>query len=237
MRDSVGSTNTELARTAANGAAGGAILAAEAQHEGRGRAARSWSSPARAGLAASMLLRPDVPQSRWSWLPHLTGLAVVEAVEALVDVEVALKWPNDVLLGPQRRKGAGILAEIAGGGVVMGVGVNVSLREEELPREDASSLALEGGDVDRTELLAAFLEAFERRYRAWRDAAGDPSDSGLAAAYAARCHTLGRHVTAWIPDGRQVAGLAERLDSDGRLCISGRNGHTVVAAGDIEHVR
>lgn len=237
MRESVGSTNDELASLAADGAGEGAVIAAEHQTSGRGRVDRVWTSPPRAGIAASMLLRPDVAQARWSWLPLLAGVAAVETIAELTVISAALKWPNDVLLGAGRGKGVGILADVVGSAVILGVGVNVTVRREELPRDDATSLALEGADADRTELLAGLLDRVERWYARWSEAGGDPSASGLAAAYAARCESLGRQVTVSMPDGTAVRGLADRIDADGRLRVETGDGAVSVAAGDVRHVR
>jgi BirA family biotin operon repressor/biotin-[acetyl-CoA-carboxylase] ligase len=99
-----GSTNADVAAKARLGAA-------ERQTAGRGRLDRSWQSPPRAGLALSVLLRPDVPPSRLGWLPLLAGVALAETVRRVSNVDAYLKWPNDLLL-PGDRKCAGILAEL-----------------------------------------------------------------------------------------------------------------------------
>ena len=79
------------------------MLVAEAQTRGRGRLDRTWTSPPRAGLLFSVLLRPQLPVPRRTWIPLLAGLAVQQAVARLGGVETRLKWPNDLLLG--RRAG------------------------------------------------------------------------------------------------------------------------------------
>jgi BirA family biotin operon repressor/biotin-[acetyl-CoA-carboxylase] ligase len=108
-----GSTNADLAALAREGAPEGVVLVAESQERGRGRLGRDWVSPPRAGLTVSVLLRPTgVPLSRWGWLPLLTGVALARAVGRLAEVQASLKWPNDLLLGPERRKAAGVLAEL-----------------------------------------------------------------------------------------------------------------------------
>ncbi|HEV8055605.1 MAG TPA: biotin--[acetyl-CoA-carboxylase] ligase, partial [Nocardioidaceae bacterium] len=110
VRESVESTNAEVAELALGGAGEGVVVVAEHQRGGRGRQGRVWQAPPRSGLAVSMLLRPDrVAAARWPWLPLLTGVAVAEAVRRCADVEAVLKWPNDVLVGG--RKLAGILVE------------------------------------------------------------------------------------------------------------------------------
>ncbi|MGH8878867.1 MAG: biotin--[acetyl-CoA-carboxylase] ligase [Stackebrandtia sp.] len=239
VHESINSTNTALAARAAHGAAAGTVITAESQTAGRGRADRSWTSPPKSGLAVSMLLRPTSHMSRWSWLPLLAGVAACEAVTAAVgEVAVALKWPNDVLAGPHYHKLAGILAEVSGGGVVLGIGVNVTVDRADLPRTDATSLAIEAPSApDRTRLLAGLLDRVGHWYTSWEAAAGDPRTSGLASAYRARCHTLGRKVTVSLPDGGERLGTAADIDGDGRLCVDTEAGRISVAAGDIRHVR
>src|SRR3982751_6751443 len=75
------STNADLAAAARQGEPEGAVLVAERQSAGRGRLGRRWESPARAGIAVSVLLRPGrAALDRQSWLPLLAGVALVEAV-------------------------------------------------------------------------------------------------------------------------------------------------------------
>ncbi|MFI1097121.1 biotin--[acetyl-CoA-carboxylase] ligase [Streptomyces sp. NPDC020917] len=244
-----GSTNADLTAKAQQGAPEGAVLVAEEQTAGRGRLDRAWSAPARSGLFFSVLLRPGeaggghppVPAHRWGWLPLLAGVATATALSRTAGVDTALKWPNDLLVttGGEERKTGGILAERAGEtGVVLGIGVNVSLRAGELPVPTASSLALAGAAVtDRDPLLRAVLRSLADWYTAWRAAGGDPSACRLDQTYAAGCATLGRQVRAELPGGRELAGTAVAVDGDGRLVIAGPDGEQPVGAGDIVHLR
>ncbi|MFI6250629.1 biotin--[acetyl-CoA-carboxylase] ligase [Streptomyces sp. NPDC051016] len=239
-----GSTNSDLvARALAGGADEGAVLVAEEQTAGRGRLDRQWTAPARSGLFFSVLLQPaEVPVARWGWLPLLTGVAVATGLARAAGVDTALKWPNDLLVtvGDEERKTGGILAERAGeDGVVVGVGINVSLRAEELPVPQAGSLALaDAVSTDRETLLRAVLRSLEDWYGRWRAAGGDPAASGLQEAYAAGCATLGRTVRAELPGDRSVVGEAVAIDGDGRLVIATGTGvREPVGAGDIVHLR
>jgi BirA family biotin operon repressor/biotin-[acetyl-CoA-carboxylase] ligase len=237
----VGSTNAELLVRAGNGAPEGLVLVAEYQASGRGRLARTWTSPPRAGLTVSLLLRPDVPAARRAWLPLLTGVALAEAVRTQTGVPVSLKWPND-LLAADGRKLAGILAEASSSPtqpspVVVGTGLNVSTGRDELPETAASLTMLTGGPVDRGPLLLAFLREFERRYLGWVGALGDPVSSELARDYLRWCSTVGLSVTVSMPDGSRLEGVAEAVDWDGRLVVRGAHGPVALASGDVEHVR
>lgn len=231
--DDTASTNADL--LAATDAPDRSVLAAEHQSAGRGRLDRVWSSPPRAGLTFSVLLRPTPPVATWGWLPLLAGVALHDAV-APACPGAALKWPNDLLI--RDAKVAGILAQTGGAqtdaqAVVIGIGLNVSTTAEELPVPTATSLALAGADADRTDVLIAVLTAFDARYSQWTDVRGDAEACGLAAAYRAACATLGREVAVTGTDGAVVRGIAEDIDSSGRL----RVGHQIIGAGDVEHLR
>jgi BirA family transcriptional regulator, biotin operon repressor / biotin---[acetyl-CoA-carboxylase] ligase len=156
------------------GAPEGAVVAADEQTEGRGRLGRSWQAPKGTSLLFSIALAPPVPPERLPELSLVAGAAVAEAIAATTGLAASVKHPNDVLLGG--RKVAGILGEASEGRIALGIGVNVSQSADELPREAVTpptSLALEGADVSREELLAAILERLEERYDAWISGAAD----------------------------------------------------------------
>jgi BirA family biotin operon repressor/biotin-[acetyl-CoA-carboxylase] ligase len=235
VTSSTESTNADLASAARDGAAEGTVHTTDHQVAGRGRLDRTWESPEGSGITVSVLLRPtDVPAGRWVWLPLLVGLAVAATVEEC-GVEAGLKWPNDVEV--DGRKIAGILLERVdtpdGPAAVAGIGLNVSLREDERPVDTATSLVLEGAtETDRTVVLRLLLRNLEALYRAWRSAGGDPA-AGVRESYLRRCVTLGSRVLVAMPDGSTLEGRADDVDDQGRLVVDGQP----VSAGDITHVR
>jgi BirA family biotin operon repressor/biotin-[acetyl-CoA-carboxylase] ligase len=243
VTERTGSTNADLLARARDGAPEGVVLVAEEQSAGRGRMGRTWVSPPRAALMFSLLVRPAaVPPARRGWLPLLTGVAVAEAVTATTGVTTRLKWPNDLLAGDAKL--AGILAEAVGDAIVVGVGLNVSTEQAELPPPGpgalpATSLRAAGAPAtDREPLLLAILADFERWYQAWRRAGGDPDRSGLRAGYTACSGTIGRRVRAELPGRQLLSGLAVGVDSDGRLLVRASPGAEVpVAAADVVHLR
>ncbi|MFF0433315.1 biotin--[acetyl-CoA-carboxylase] ligase [Streptomyces sp. NPDC004327] len=239
--ESTGSTNSDLAARA-DELPEGAVLVAEEQTSGRGRLDRTWTAPARSGLFVSVLLKPAVPVHRWGWLPLLTGVAAATGLAKAAGADLSLKWPNDLLVrvAGEERKTGGILAERAGkDGVVVGLGLNVTLRAEELPVPAAGSLLLAGAvSTDRDTLLRAVLRSLEQWYGDWARADGDPVASGLQEAYRAACATLGRRVRADLPGERMLEGDAVAIDGDGRLVVETEGGGTeAVGAGDIVHLR
>jgi BirA family biotin operon repressor/biotin-[acetyl-CoA-carboxylase] ligase len=233
--DSVGSTNAEVARRAADGAEAGLLVLADEQTAGRGRQGRRWSAPPGTSLMGSLLLRPDRPLAQVALLPLLIGLALAEACEQIVSgAQLSLKWPNDLLA--DARKCAGILVEVpAADTVVAGIGVNVDWRNIERPAElaDATSLSEVGrGTVDRWRLLPALIERLDGRYDAWLN---DPTEH--LPAYRERCATLGAAVRVEQTDGTVIEGTADGVGSDGGLAVGTAAGIVVVHAGDVHHVR
>ena len=241
---SVESTNTAMVGAAADGAPHASVLVAEEQTAGKGRLGRNWTAPARSGLFLSILLRPEVPFAAWSWLPLLAGLAAREAVARASRLEIGLKWPNDLVVADGEladRKLGGILCETVPeqSAVVVGIGLNVTLREHELPVPQAASLALAGaGSADRDTLLRALLRSFGDWYGRWSRAGGDAEAAGLREAYTRACVTIGREVRAELPGDRIVTGRASGVDRAGALLVATADQREVtVGAGDVVHLR
>jgi BirA family biotin operon repressor/biotin-[acetyl-CoA-carboxylase] ligase len=234
-----GSTNADLAEAAREGAPEGTVLITEYQTAGRGRLGRTWSAPPRSSLMFSVLLRPPVPPVRHGWLPLLAGVAGATAVRRIAEVDVRVKWPNDLLVG--ERKLAGVLAERVAGresAVVLGMGLNVSVREAELPVPTATSLAVENAAcVDRDPLIRAVLREIDRHYRDWTAADGDADACGLRPAYLAASGTVGREVRVELPGDRVLTGLATGVDPAGHLLVRDEKAEHALSAGEVVHVR
>ncbi|MBF4574471.1 biotin--[acetyl-CoA-carboxylase] ligase [Herbiconiux sp. VKM Ac-1786] len=243
------------------------VVATDDQVSGRGRLGRSWSAPAGKALAVSVLLRPRVDTALWGTLPLLAGAAVRRAVEAVLagavvpgsvvpgsvvpgavvpgavlpGHPVALKWPNDVLIGSL--KVSGILGELLpdARGLVIGAGINLTLAADELPVPTATSLSLAGAAVASVgvdAVLSAYLRELSALFGAWSDAGGSARDSGLLDELAATSATLGRAVRVELPGGLVHTGTARAIDDDGRLVVDADDGTPlVVAAGDVTHLR
>lgn len=232
------STNAAVAQRARAGEEPGLVLVTEHQTAGRGRLDRSWETPARSSLTFSVLLRPDVPPASWSWLPLLTGYAVQAALADRLP-DVALKWPNDVLVDDGSgagRKVCGILVERVETGdgpvAVVGVGINVDQTLDELPVALATSVSLETGEpVERTGLLGQVLGSLHGLQGLLDDV------EALRPAYADVCVTLGRTVDVHLPGGDVRRGEALDVDATGALVVGTDDGTFTVAAGDVVHVR
>jgi BirA family biotin operon repressor/biotin-[acetyl-CoA-carboxylase] ligase len=212
--DELDSTNRYLLERAAAGDPDGVVAVADVQTAGRGRLGRTWVAPREAALLVSALLRPNLAPER----RHLVTLASALALlDALGDRPAQVKWPNDVVVGD--RKLAGILAETDGSAIVVGMGVNV--RPELLPDELAEIAT--AYDLDRAELLVAWLRAFDTRLASLDTVVADVS---------ARSATLGRTVRVDLP-AETIEGVARALTPEGYLVIDDR----VVSVGDVVHLR
>ena len=212
-------------------------LLTEDQVAGRGRLDRVWTAPAGSAIALSVLLRVGgVPVSERGWIPLAAGLAMAEAIAAqLGRAAVGLKWPNDVLVGD--RKICGILAEAVGADVVVvGSGVNTAMTPEQLPVPTATSFAAEGVEPDLDLLVAGYLARLDAAVAGLIEH-GSAVASGLHAAVAERCVTLGRRVRVVLPGDAELLGEATALAPDGALVVRVDGVERRVSAGDVVHLR
>jgi BirA family transcriptional regulator, biotin operon repressor / biotin---[acetyl-CoA-carboxylase] ligase len=163
------STNAVALRLGEAGEPHGAVVLAEEQTAGRGRAGRSWTSEKSAGIYCSILLRPPVPPAHAPLLTLVAGLAARDAAAEDLDSLPDIRWPNDVLVGG--RKFCGILTEMHAEPdrihyAVIGIGMNVN--QTKMPADlanIATSLRMETGKVhSRLELLIRLLRHLDRYY-------------------------------------------------------------------------
>jgi len=174
--ETIGSTNSRAAELAAEGAPHGVMVIARHQSAGRGRLGRTWVSPVDAGLYMSFILRPAAPQTQIPLLTIATGIAVAEAIREVCRLDVGLKWVNDIIY--DRRKVGGILAEMPAlsnasaaakllpQAVIVGIGINVNLKPEDIPEDLISKLdslaRIKGEDLDPNRIAAAIANKFEK---------------------------------------------------------------------------
>lgn len=214
----------------------GALVLAESQTAGRGRAGRAWVSPPDVNLYFTVLLFPAVSALRpLAWVtPLAVALAVEEVAQAKGATVVAdLKWPNDVLIAG--KKVAGVLIETENLGekfvALVGVGVNVNLEMVDHPEiSDIATSVKEaiGLKVAREEVLAAFCNHFERLYEESLGGSRRPFQM-----WRERLVTLGQTVVAPGADGL-VEGRAVDVEEDGALVIETGDGwRQRVEAGDV----
>lgn len=234
-----GSTNTDLMQ--ADTVHDRQVLLADEQVSGKGRLGRAWSAPAESQTIQSVALLPQSLE-HLGLLPLAAGLAVTDIVEG-----ARLKWPNDVQI--DGKKLCGILSEAGPVGgvadaahrgafgtsdgqgpaarVILGMGLNVSLTKEQLPVDNATSLALEGLETNRTELTISLLRALHHRLGQW-----ERNDPQMMQDYRQVSASIGMSVRLEAPGGNiygEVLGVAD----DGRINVGGE----YYSAGDVIHLR
>jgi len=238
-----GSTNERARELAIAGAPHGTLVTASEQSAGRGRQGRRWSAPAGSAILMSVVLREP---------PPLLPLAAAIAASEVAGERALIKWPNDIVIElpgagappgveprpPRLGKLAGILAEgrPQEGWIVLGIGMNVAVRLEDLPAElqadragehaaqglPAATLGLSPAQVEP--LLARLLAALERRL-------GEPQEATLAA-WRERDALRGREI-AWGSEH----GTAVGIDGEGRLIVAlPGGGQRALSAGEV-HLR
>lgn len=233
--ESTGSTNVDAAARARAGEPEGWVLVAGEQTAGRGRLDRTWASPGGSSVAISMLLEPKPEFLRWGWLSLLTGMAVTAALEEIAPAgaTVQLKWPNDVLI--DGGKVCGILSERvehpSGAKAVVGVGLNLVMRREELPVPTATSLSLAGFPVDRERIVGGILRHMERYYALWQ------RTGSLEEEYRTRCTSVGAELSISIAPDVMLRGRGHGVDEFGRLQVATASGVQTFAVGDVVHAR
>jgi len=221
MMDVVPSTQDELRRLAEQGAAEGTLVIAEQQTKGRGRMGRSWVSPAGKGIWMSLLLRPPVPLPLTPQLTLLAAVALSRAISREVQVEIGIKWPNDLLVNG--KKISGILLESAAEDerlryIVVGMGISVNLDAEDYPDDllvKAISLKMASGNkISRSNLIASILDEFERLYELYLEQGFAP----IRSLWEAHTVTLNNETTLYTPQGT-LQGIPRGLDEMGGLRV------------------
>jgi BirA family biotin operon repressor/biotin-[acetyl-CoA-carboxylase] ligase len=213
----------------------GISFVTESQDKGRGRAGRSWISPPAAGLYLSTILPAELRGASLGAVGFWAALAVEKSVSNVCPITLALKWPNDLLLGD--RKCVGILSEGRSNGVVtrvvLGVGINVN-RPEHVPYDISNSAAwlsdATGEAIDRTALLAAILKTYEERFD---DLMSRPGE--VIAAWRERAGLEGKHAKVKAPNGGLLhEGVIRDLTPEGALLLDTPGGMVTITLGDVD---
>lgn len=224
-----GSTQNDLLQLVeSNNALDGQVIATEFQSDGRGRLDRTFQAPAQSALLFSFYIKPRKERSEWGFISLIAGLSLVRAITTIdTAMNLSLKWPNDLIIN--EKKCAGIIAQTTNEGIVIGIGLNVSMTPNELPVSTATSLAIEGSTItDRNLLLSHLLNTFAELFEAWEEG------SELLDEYASASSTIGKKVRIELPGGENLEATVARISHTGELVLDdGRH----VSAGDVIHLR
>lgn len=219
-------TQGDLVRLVQEGSAKvGDVIVAEYQSAGRGRLNRSFEAPMGSALLFSFYIEPRRNRDDWGWIPLIAGYSVAKTLHAF---KATIKWPNDILI--DSKKVSGLIAEVVGDGVVVGIGVNVGMEENELPVETATSLLLQGGvDLTRDQLLCEILEEFEEHFLQW-----DQGIDEVQPLYLHMSATVGKEVRIEYPGGKSHIATADSISDTGALVL---DDGTHVQSADVIHLR
>jgi BirA family biotin operon repressor/biotin-[acetyl-CoA-carboxylase] ligase len=239
----VDSTNRIAEELAREGAPEGTLVLADAQSAGRGRLGRSFFSPGGRSIYLSALLRPrEAPEEVHLYI-FAAALSVATAARAFVpsQVDVSIKWPNDVLLDGRKTSGINLPTQIEDLRVtsaVLGIGVNVNVQEEEFPSELkglATSLRIaSGGPVDRVAFAELLIEGLEREIERFRSEGFAPVLDDWGKFF----RMQGLRVRVGGPGLRhEIEGTVEGVDPQGALLLRTDGGTERVLAGDVTLVK
>ena len=229
-----GSTNTLAMDMASNGAPEGTVVIAETQTGGKGRLGRKWISP-KGNLYLSVILRPVIATYQAPLITLTGAVAVASAIRKQCGLDARIKWPNDILISG--KKACGLLTEMSAEQdrirhIVLGIGIDVNMELDALPadvRTLTTTLAAEAGEtIDRTVLLQQVLRELDSWYQIFL-----ANEQDMLREWTSLNMTSGKRVTV-SGAGRVVEGLAQGIDSEGRLIIKLDDGAVhAVAAGDV----
>jgi BirA family biotin operon repressor/biotin-[acetyl-CoA-carboxylase] ligase len=228
----VGSTSDVAQRLAVSGAPEGTLVVASTQTRGRGRRGTPWQSPD-GGLWFSLVLRPHLPPERASGLSVAAAIAVARAVRDVGGLDAGIKWPNDVHVGG-RKIGGVMLESAAADAFVLGVGVDVNIARDDLPRprwyETTSLLAETGRRTELAAFLGSVLREFEGRYFRYRG----PERGALIDEWRELSVSLGQQVVV-AHAGEVIEGTVFGLEEDGGLIVRALGGRheKVLPIGDV----
>jgi BirA family biotin operon repressor/biotin-[acetyl-CoA-carboxylase] ligase len=230
--DEIDSTNEEARRLAAKGERGPVWITAGCQTAGRGRRGRKWESPA-GNLAATLLLNPGKPASECAQLSFVSALAASDTIAGFTpDVEIKVKWPNDVLANG--RKISGILLESASQGadpqfLIVGIGMNLKSHppDTEFPATSLTGMGL-SAPLPRHALLE-LAGPFAKWYDVWRADGFSP----IRDAWLARAAGLGTRIRARLTN-EETVGIFEGIDETGALLLREMQDRVrAIAAGEV----
>lgn len=217
----VDSTNEVARKLADEGAEDGTIVIAESQRSGKGRRGKKWVSPS-GGVWMTMILRPDVEPNRAPQITLVAGVAVAETLFQECNLDIGIKWPNDILVGS--KKISGILTEVKTNisgeleYVLVGVGIDLNVDVDSFPPElqnGATSLKVElDREIQGSELVKRFLQKFETRYNQFQ--AGNFRE--ILNQWRKLSSTIGSQVEVH-KKGRTVYGEAVGVNKDGKLIV------------------
>jgi BirA family biotin operon repressor/biotin-[acetyl-CoA-carboxylase] ligase len=208
------------------------VIVAEEQTKGRGKQERRWFSEKSNNLYMSLSIRADDSEIDYSNYSFLVAIAVVKALEKLVEKQINLKtkWPNDILVND--KKTGGILLEMDRQKQLLVIGLGLNLDRHPARSETMlfapTDLLAEGFSLRKDNVLEEFLDYFEIYSSLFsRSGFGPIGDEWIKYAY-----NFGREITVKI-NSSSVKGIFRDLRQDGSLLLATEDGEILVRSADI----
>jgi BirA family biotin operon repressor/biotin-[acetyl-CoA-carboxylase] ligase len=231
----IDSTNNYGKKLAMDGAEEGTIVISDEQTGGRGRLGRTWVSPNGSNIYMSMILRPAIYPSEAAKITEITAAAVANAIDKVTNLEVGIKWPNDIIL--DNKKICGILTEMSAelndiNYVIVGIGINVNIHEfPEDIKDIATSIRMTlGGEVSRRKLVINIVKEFEKLYY---DFIGTGSLKKTVDICKERSVTLGKTVKIINKNTTMIAKAID-ISQNGELVIKKDDGEIInIISGEV----
>ena len=223
--DSTNSTNEILKLEAENNVPDGTVIISNMQTKGKGRMGREWNSEKNVGIYLSILLKPNIDPRKSPIITLLAGISVCEACREITELDIKLKWPNDIIY--KNKKISGILTEMNSeiqsiNYIIVGIGVNVNNSKFPNNIENiATSLSKESGKkIKRKILIAKILKNFENYYIEYIK---DCNFLKFINKYKYLCDTINKEINVISIDKKYEA-TAINISENGELIIQRNNG-------------
>lgn len=219
------STNSIAKFLANHDAKEGTVLISEIQTNARGRLGKKWEAP-EGGVWMSLILRPQVPPARIGLITLATGVAIAKSIRSL-GVDARIKWPNDVLI--HGKKISGVLTEVNAtfneiDWIVVGIGIDSNLKLEDFSEDiriGTTTLTEElPSKVDANELIAVFLNEFEKVYQLYKDGEIET----ILKDWRDLADTIGKYVNITQTGGKITQGYVVGINNEGSLIIERQDG-------------
>jgi len=220
--DSVDSTNSYGKRLAESDFSDGTVIIAEEQTSGRGRLGRDWVSPKGKGIWMTIILNPYIKPNLASQVTLIAAMAVLKAIKAVYDMDIMIKWPNDLVVNG--KKVCGILAELGAeiervNYLCVGIGINANLDESDFKNQAldmATSLKIAAGmEVERKKLIVRILDIFESYYSKFLEKG---SIEFMIEEYKKYLVNMGKEVRL-VAKNEEIHAITEDITSEGHLLV------------------
>ncbi len=217
--DTIDSTNNYAKTRIRQGIQTPAVILADHQTAGRGRVGNSFCSPKGAGIYMTVAIPNTLLEKDYPLITPATAVAVHEAVKQVCDLDLSIKWVNDLYLG--EKKVCGILTELAERMLVIGIGINCTGEFRGELGRIAASLQMEG-------IRPALFQAVAERVLGL---ATMMQERDFLSVYREKSNLLGKEV---MVAGEEEVYLAEGIGDKGELLLRDSNGRMrSVTSGEV----